>query len=452
MRYRPVLLVHAVLFLLVVAAAAASPGFTAWLESGAMLLPQPANSLLGAELALTLIVGLAFGLVLFPGRRILSSRPRRAGQPLFHRLLELGVRSAESHPRRARPRSARGVRGLATMMMSEVPITRLEISRLLHIPRSRLGRGRIGSLKARARAVLARAAANTNVTNMLQNIKTYSGLLDRYSASNSALIYWQDPDATLVHSEKDWNRLKRELNRDPKALAVLVPIGGGRKVSQPEVAHLIERRRKMGWNDARIDSEVQSLLARGKYVPTRSFGVGKVYDAKSLLPGRPLPRKQQLKVSQLYGMAKTYARRFYDVEEGPIGGARGYSKMVKREDGTIKGRIQVLKVPGEQVEPLDTLVHEMAHHQLGHTRDLSTREYQANRGKYEAETQLTSFLVLSHFGVNNKQHSSAYIGQWLRREDQKTLGEQSVARSMNAANHLIQGIDAERSSAEGSLG
>jgi len=208
----------------------------------------------------------------------------------------------------------------------------------------------------------------------------------------------------------------------------------------------------MGWNDARISSEVNSLLARGNYVPTKTFGVGRVYDAKSLAPGRPLPRKTADKVSKVYSMAKNYARRFYDVKEGPITGARGYSNLARREDGTIRGQIQVLKVPGEQVQPLDTLVHEMAHHQLGHTRDLSTREYKANRGKYEAETQLTSFLVLSHFGINNKQHSSAYIGQWLSGQEQKTLGEQSVARSMNAANKLIQGMEAERTNIEGPKG
>jgi hypothetical protein len=299
-------------------------------------------------------------------------------------------------------------------------------------------------LRARANQILATAGANSNVENMLRNIESYSGLIGKFSAANAALIYWQDPDASLVHSKTDWKRLGREVRGDAKPIAVLIPIGGGRKVSQPEIAHLIERRRKMGWNDARIESEVSSLEARGTFIPTHTFGVGRVYDAKSVTGGRVLSEQEHLKVSEVYRYATAYARANYDVEYGPIGGARGYSNLVKKEDGSVRGHIAVLKVPGEEIEPLDTLVHEMSHHVLGHTSKISNEEYRKNRGRYEAETELASFMVLSHYKIDNKAHAAAYIGQWLKQHKQEGLGEESVARSMNAASVIIKGIDAEK--------
>jgi hypothetical protein len=279
---------------------------------------------------------------------------------------------------------------------------------------------------------------------MLTNIKSYSGLIGKFSASNAALIYWQDPEASLVHSKTDWKRLGREVRDQYRDRFRVAPIGGGRKVSQPEVAHLIERRRKMGWNDARIESEVKSLEARGKYIPTHTFGVGRVYDAKSVTGGPVLSEQEHLRVSEVYRYATDYAKSKYDVEYGPIGGARGYSNLVKKEDGSVRGHIAVLKVPGEEIEPLDTLVHEMSHHVLGHTSKISNEEYRKNRGRYEAETELASFIVLSHYKIDNKKHAAAYIGQWLKQNKQEGLGEESVARSLNAASEIIKGIDAEK--------
>lgn len=299
-------------------------------------------------------------------------------------------------------------------------------------------------LRARANQLLAAAGANTDVENMLTNIRTYSGLVGKFSAANSALIYWQDPDASLVHSKSDWERLGRKVRDDAKPIAVLIPIGGGRKVSQPEIAHLIERRRKKGIADVEIEREVSKLEAKGQYIPTHTFGVGKVYDAKSVTGGRVLSEQEHLKVSEVYRYATAYAKSKYDVEYGPIGGARGYSNLVKKEDGSVRGHIAVLKVPGEEVEPLDTLVHEMGHHVLGHTVKISNEEYRKNRGRYEAETELASFIVLSHYKIDNKAHAAAYIGQWLKQHKQEGLGEESVARSMNAASEIIKGIDAEK--------
>jgi len=101
--------------------------------------------------------------------------------------------------------------------MSEVPIGRGDLPSIVSGSRTRFGKGTIGGLKARARSLLNAVGSSSKITNLLENIKVYSGLLDRYSASNAALIYWQDPNATLVHSEKDWKRLSRKLNKDPQA-------------------------------------------------------------------------------------------------------------------------------------------------------------------------------------------------------------------------------------------
>jgi hypothetical protein len=299
---------------------------------------------------------------------------------------------------------------------------------------------KVTDLETSAREILARAGSESNVTTMLETIKRYSGLIGNYSPFNAVLIYWQDPNATIVHSKKDWERMGKRVRENAKPIEVLIPIGGGRHVSQPEVAHLIQEGKKQGLSDEMIEHKVMQLLSKDSRHGTHTFSVGTVYDAKSVEGGESIPKHEKLRAQHMYELTKRYAKDQYDVEEGGAYQELGFSNLVRDENGGLKGHIKVMKVPGESIQPLSTLAHEIAHHQLGHTR-LANQEYLKNRGKYEAEAQLASYLVLSHYGIDDTAHSSAYISGWLRKQP---LGEEAVDRSMNAARKIINGIEEKK--------
>ena len=88
------------------------------------------------------------------------------------------------------------------------------------------------------------------------------------------------------------------------------------------------------------------------------------------------------------------------MEESPINsGARGYT--AHSGEGQ---KIVVMKIPGEDVNVLHTLIHEMSHARLEH---LYRKELP--RGLAESEAELSTYLVGAHFGFDFKDDSAAYI-------------------------------------------
>ena len=295
-------------------------------------------------------------------------------------------------------------------------------------------------LEAQARSMLSQAGKNTDIENMLLGLKKYSGLLGEYSPYNAALIYWQNHDATIVHSRKDWERLGYNIREDGKSMQVLVPIGAVRKVSKPELAKFIEDKRKEGLSDEAI-----TLLAADKFEKRKgfrrvhTFTAGGVYDAGSVTggEGKPIEQAEKIRLSKLYTDFKKTAGQHWRVEEGVVSDARGFTTLEKslEEGKPAQMMIRVMKVPNEDVEPLHTLAHEMAHARLKHIE-----ERKRPRKIQEAEAELAAYLALSHYGVDTSHDSAAYIGGWLKKEP---MGEEAVDRAMNAARWIIANTDAQ---------
>jgi hypothetical protein len=67
-----------------------------------------------------------------------------------------------------------------------------------------------------------------------------------------------------------------------------------------------------------------------------------------------------------------------------------------------------MKIPGEDVNVLHTLIHEMSHARLEHLyrNDIP-------RGLAESEAELSTYLVGAHFDFDFKDNSAAYIKGWL---------------------------------------
>ncbi len=101
-----------------------------------------------------------------------------------------------------------------------------------------------------------------------------------------------------------------------------------------------------------------------------------------------------MKATTPYNTLKRIAKEHSEVEEFPINnGSRGYT--VHSREGQ---KIVVMKIPGEDVNVLHTLIHEMSHARLEHLyrNDIS-------RGLAESEAELSTYLVGTHFG--NMRHA-----------------------------------------------
>ena len=78
--------------------------------------------------------------------------------------------------------------------------------------------------------------------------------------------------------------------------------------------------------------------------------------------GKVKPVEEAVKATSLYNTLKKIAREHYTVEESTIdNGARGYT--AHSGEGQ---KIVVMKIPGEDVNVLHTLIHEMSHARLEH--------------------------------------------------------------------------------------
>ena len=279
------------------------------------------------------------------------------------------------------------------------------------------------TLESDARNLLNKAASMPTSEQLLHILRKYSGLLGDYSPYNAMLIEWRDPNATIVHSRKDWERLGYKIRENARGISVLVPLFAARKVSDVELSKFIERMRAKGHSEEHIMGEVNARLAnKGRSSQVHVFSTGKVFDASSV-DGNPIPEHEKVRMSTIYEAGKAAAREHYTVEEGSIEKSRGYTAFPDDENRVIR----VMKVPNENVEPLHTLFHELGHARLHGKMKIP-------RGMEEQEAELTSYLVLQHFGIDDTKNSAAYIANW---GQNGRLKANNIDRAMSAASWII---------------
>ena len=290
-------------------------------------------------------------------------------------------------------------------------------------------------LEKQAWGILDELSKVSTVDQLLLELRKYSGTLGDYSAFNSMLIGMQDPTATIVRSKSEWRYFGRELKDDGKPISVLYPVGIPGKDMPGKVKAFIEEKRKEGLDDEAIEELVGEKFNRSSGGNAHVFGTGKVYDISQTesIPGKGKPIEDDVSAKELYKTLKGIAREHYTLEEDIIGnGARGYT--AHSGEGQ---KIVVMKIPGEDVNILHTLIHEMSHARLEHIyrNDIP-------RGLAESEAELSTYLVGSHFGFNFRDDSAAYIKGWLdeTKNEGRGLGKENLDRVMNNARWLIQEI------------
>ena len=290
-------------------------------------------------------------------------------------------------------------------------------------------------LEKQAWNMLGEISKVSTVDQLLLQMKKYSGTLGDYSGFNSLLIYMQNKDATIVRSSNEWKYFGRELKDGATPISVLYPLGIPVKAGPGKVKDFIEKKRNEGLDDETIDQLVREKFNLGRTGTAYVFGTGKVYDISQTqgIPGKMKPVEEDVKATTLYNTLKKIAKDHYTVEEETIlNGARGYT--AHSGEGQ---KIVVMKIPGEDVNVLHTLIHEMSHARLEHLyrKDLP-------RGLAESEAELSTYLVGAHFGFDFKDDSSAYIKGWLdsAKSEGKDLGKENLDRVMNNARWLINEI------------
>jgi hypothetical protein len=148
------------------------------------------------------------------------------------------------------------------------------------------------------------------------------------------------------------------------------------------------------------------------------------------------PVEEDVKATTLYSTLKKIAKEHYEVEEFPINsGARGYT--AHSGDGQ---KIVVMKIPGEDVNVLHTLIHDCPMRGL----NIFTGKIFPG-GLAESEAELSTHLVGAHFGFDFREDSAAYIKGWLdsARSEGKNLWKENLDRVMNNAGWLINEISSK---------
>ena len=238
-----------------------------------------------------------------------------------------------------------------------------------------------------------------------------------------------------MRSANEWKYFGREVKDGEPAISVLYPLGIPSKTGPGKIKDFIEKKRKEGLDDEAIEQLITEKFNTGRTGTAYVFGTGKVYDISQTqgIPGKMKPVEEAVKATTLYNTLKKIAKEHYTVEEDTIvNGARGYT--AHSGEGQ---KIVVMKIPGEDVNVLHTLIHEMSHARLEHLyrKDLP-------RGLAESEAELSTYLVGAHFGFDFKDDSGAYIKGWLddARSHGNDLGKENLDRVMNNARWLINEI------------
>jgi hypothetical protein len=215
-----------------------------------------------------------------------------------------------------------------------------------------------------------------------------------YSFQNTALIYLQRPDATLVAGYRRWQELGRQVRRGERGILILAPVF--KKAVDADGDE--ERTQLVGFRSARVFAFEQT-------------------------EGEPLPEQPepQLLTSDTAAIRQTFQRAL-TFSEGlsipierytlPVGVMGRYNRV---------NRTIALRPDLPPLQALKTLIHELAH-ALMHA-EATTKA----RHRLELEAETCAFLVCDALGLDTAAYSFAYLASWTDEpKDLLLAGEQAA--------------------------
>lgn len=201
---------------------------------------------------------------------------------------------------------------------------------------------------------------------------SYQTKFHQYSFNNVLLIMAQRPEATSVAGYRRWQALGRQVREGEPGIRIIRPQGYKRTNRQGE--------------------EVDRLTFRGASV----FDISQTDGAP---PPEVASRLETSDRGELLQTLTQYAEQHgWSVTFANIAGeANGYAvkdKIVIKDDLAVDQQTK-------------TLLHEIAHHALGH---VGTAEW--TREEREIEAESVSFVVAGALGWDTSQYSVGYVTTW----------------------------------------
>jgi antirestriction protein ArdC len=211
----------------------------------------------------------------------------------------------------------------------------------------------------------------------------------RYSLNNTLLIFAQRPEATMVNGYRAWPALGRQVQKGERGITILAPLVKWEQDENQEVTV-----RVVGFRTVSVFDVAQT---HGE--PVRG------------LPERLLTAKHGSLLAAVEAAIPFPVSRVPD-----LGGANG---VFHTRDRTIALLDHL--APDMQVK---TLLHEWAH-------GLRSPEDTRSRGEEEVVAESTAYVVASHFGLDTRAYSVAYVASWSRGDGKADLAmaEEILRRS-----------------------
>lgn len=235
-----------------------------------------------------------------------------------------------------------------------------------------------------------------------------------YSFFNTLMIYSAMPDATHVAGMRKWNELGRKVTKGQKSIKILAP------TFRKETETVADE-------ETGEEKEVTRQCLTG-YILVPVFDV-------SQTEGKEIPSATSNFGSdtELLEAFKDIFGRKYTIKEMELRSALG---------GYTNGKEIVLNSSKSEEQRLKTLIHEVAHCELGHIEDK-----EKSRQEEEVEAEMTAFIVTNYFGIDSSDYSFGYLGAWA--EGNIASVRKSMDTSFRAAQDIISTI--ERAFAEEEL-
>lgn len=248
----------------------------------------------------------------------------------------------------------------------------------------------------------------------------------QYSFANSCLIYFANPNATLVAGYQRWRATGHQVRRGEKGIPILAPVTRTVPLEDADGNPIRDQ-------DGRQVSRRQLIGVR----------VTHVFDASQVDPPPDLRRPQP---AMLVGeappglwnsLAELIADQGYTLRRGDCGGANGYTDFVARE---VRVRDDV-----DDAQSVRTLCHEAAHLLTMDADDIASYRNNRCRGILEVIAESTAYMVTQAHCLSADQYTFNYVAGWAveaagRGRDPASIDEiirQTGERVITAAHRIL---------------
>lgn len=253
-------------------------------------------------------------------------------------------------------------------------------------------------------------------------LKTMSNF-HNYSFNNTFLICMQKPESTLVAGFNTWKKLKRNVNKGEKGVAILAPCNFNAYVEKEKLDPLTKK--------PIINRDTGEIEKIKIPVNANRFKVVHVFDI-SQTNGEPVPNLiDELKGN--VGEYNNFIESLKSISDFPIefidisDSSKGYCDF--------NNKVIAIKNGMDEKQVLKTAIHEIAHSVL-HGKDNDDLD----RRTAEVQAESIAFVVCNYYGIDTKDYSFGYVASWSKDKDIKEL-KNSLSVIQKTSNSLINKIN-----------